>query len=76
VQCRPQQDEDVEQLVRPEHAGDEHRPAQELQQPAGGVRQAAFRAKLRLLHEEAGVPPLALKPAPPVPGPKKARRKK
>src|ERR1044071_4196725 len=25
---------------------------------------AAFREKLRLLHEEAGVPPLALKPAP------------
>jgi hypothetical protein len=37
---------------------------------------AAFRAKLRLLHEEAGVPPLALKPAPPAPGTKKARKKK
>jgi hypothetical protein len=37
---------------------------------------AAFRAKLQLLHEEAGVPPLALKPPPPAPGTKKARKKK
>ena len=36
---------------------------------------AAFRAKLSLLHEESGVPKLTLKSAPP-PGPKKARRKK
>ena len=36
---------------------------------------AAFRAKLSLLHEESGVPKLALKSAP-SPGPKKARRKK
>jgi hypothetical protein len=36
---------------------------------------AAFRAKLSLLHEESGVRKLALKSAPP-PGPKKARRKK
>jgi hypothetical protein len=37
---------------------------------------AAFREKLRLLHEAAGVPPLALKPAPPAPGAKKARKQK
>ena len=37
---------------------------------------AAFREKLRLLHEELGVPPLALRPAPPPPGPKKAHKKK
>src|SRR5262249_59938445 len=37
---------------------------------------AAFREKLHLLHEEAGVPPLALKPAPPAPGTRKARKRK
>jgi hypothetical protein len=37
---------------------------------------AAFREKLRLLHEELGVPALALKPAPPPPGSKKPRNKK
>ena len=37
---------------------------------------AAFRAKLRLLHEEAGVPALTLKPAPPAAGTKKARKQK
>jgi hypothetical protein len=44
--------------------------------PEARKLEAAFRAKLRLLHEEAGVPRLALKPVPPVPGPKKARKKK
>jgi hypothetical protein len=43
--------------------------------PEARKLEAAFRAKLRLLHEEAGVPPLALKPAPPAPGAKKARKK-
>ena len=37
---------------------------------------AAFREKLRLLHEELGVPKLTLRPAPPPPGPKKTRKKK
>ena len=37
---------------------------------------AAFRAKLSLLHEELGVPKLTLKSAPKPPGPKKARKKK
>jgi hypothetical protein len=37
---------------------------------------AAFRGKLRLLHEELGVPQLALKSAPPPPGPKKTRKKR
>ena len=37
---------------------------------------AAFRAKLSLLHEELGVPKLTLKSAPPPPSPKKARTKK
>ncbi len=37
---------------------------------------AAFREKLRLLHEELGVPKLALKPAPAPPGPKKTGKKK
>jgi hypothetical protein len=37
---------------------------------------AAFREKLQLLHEELGVPKLALKPAPPPPAPKKPRKKK
>jgi hypothetical protein len=37
---------------------------------------AAFREKLRLLHEALGVPQLALKPAPPPPGRKKTRKKK
>jgi hypothetical protein len=36
---------------------------------------AAFREKLRLLHEELGLPQLALKSAPPPPGPKKTRKK-
>jgi hypothetical protein len=36
---------------------------------------AAFREKLRLLHEELGVPPLALKAAPPTPAPRKGRGK-
>jgi hypothetical protein len=44
--------------------------------PEARKLEAAFREKLRLLHEEAGVPPLALKPAPPAPGTKKARKKK
>jgi hypothetical protein len=30
VQCRPQQIEEVERLVRPEHAGDGHRRAEPL----------------------------------------------
>jgi hypothetical protein len=37
---------------------------------------AAFRAKLWLLHEELGVPKLTLKAAPPPPSPKKTRTKK
>ena len=37
---------------------------------------AAFRAKLSLLHEELGVPKLALKSVPKPPGPKKTRKKK
>jgi hypothetical protein len=36
---------------------------------------ATFRAKLRLLHEELGIPALAVKPAPRPPAPKKARKK-
>ena len=35
---------------------------------------AAFRERLRLLHEELGVPPLALKPVAPAPT-KKSRKK-
>jgi hypothetical protein len=37
---------------------------------------AAFREKLRLLHEELGVPALALKPAPRPPASGKRRKKK
>jgi hypothetical protein len=37
---------------------------------------AAFREKLRLLHEELGVPKLTLKAAPSRPVPKKPRKKK
>jgi hypothetical protein len=37
---------------------------------------AAFRERLALLHEELGVPKLALKPAPPPPGLKRARKQK
>jgi hypothetical protein len=37
---------------------------------------AAFRENLRHLHEESGVPKVALKSAPPPPGPKKVRKKK
>ena len=37
---------------------------------------AAFRAKLSLLHEELGVPKLTLKSAPKPPSPKKTRKKK
>jgi hypothetical protein len=37
---------------------------------------AAFREKLRLLHEELGVPPLALKPAARPPASGKGRKKK
>jgi len=44
--------------------------------PEARKLEAAFRDKLRLLHEEAGVPPLALKASPPAPGTKKARKKK
>src|SRR5262249_12106838 len=44
--------------------------------PAARHLDAVFREKLRLLHEELGVPNLALKPAPPPPCPKKTRKKK
>ena len=37
---------------------------------------AVFREKLRLLHEQLGVPKLVLKAAPPAPSSKKARKKK
>ena len=44
--------------------------------PEARTLDAPFREKLRLLHEELGVPQLALKAAPPPPGLKKPRKKK
>ena len=44
--------------------------------PEASRLDAAFRAKLRLLHEQLGVPQLALKPAPAPPAAKKARKTK
>ena len=44
--------------------------------PQARKMDAPFREGLRLLHEELGVPGLTLKPAPPPPSPRKARKKR